>query len=113
MFVTLNTPFPKVETAPVIVGVVMVGEVAKTIAPVPVGVTAVVIAKVPDEVIGPPETERMDGTVKPTEVTASAHVGGPGIATVPIILLGGFSGTGVDGKGVEIEKPNESTAVIW
>ena len=63
MFVTLNTPFPKVETAPVIVGVVMVGEVAKTIAPVPVGVTAVVIAKVPEEVIGPPETLNIEGTV--------------------------------------------------
>ncbi|WP_196300790.1 hypothetical protein, partial [Streptococcus pneumoniae] len=65
------------------VGVTSVGEVAKTIDPVPVGVFVVVIAKVPEEVIGEPVTESIDGTVIATEVTVPVvgvvHV----IATAP------------------------------
>ena len=50
-------------------GVVNVGESASTIAPVPWGVNAVVIAKVPEEVIEAGVTDRIEGTVIPTEVT--------------------------------------------
>ena len=50
-------------------GVIRVGEDARTIAPVPVGVVAGVIAKVPDEVIGDPATDRNEGTERDIEVT--------------------------------------------
>lgn len=70
-FVANKTPNP----VHVITGVELlvpqkrVGDVCKTIAPVPVGAVAVVIAKVPDEVMGPPETASIDGTAKLTDVT--------------------------------------------
>lgn len=59
----------EVPDATPILGVIRVGEVASTIPPLPVGVFVVVIEKVPEEVIGPPERERMGGRVKLTEVT--------------------------------------------
>jgi hypothetical protein len=49
-------------------GVVKFGEVASTIAPVPVGVEAVPIVIVPEEVIAP-VVVRNEGTERPTEVT--------------------------------------------
>lgn len=44
-------------------------------APVPMGDTAVVIVKVPDEVIGDPATAKIDGTVIATEVTVPEVAG--------------------------------------
>jgi len=58
-----------VPVAAPIIGVTKVGEVDKTIDPVPVGVAVVEIAKVPEEVIGEPVTVNIDGTVRDTEVT--------------------------------------------
>lgn len=46
---------------------VMVGAAERTTDPVPV--EAPVMAMVPEEVMGDPETERKDGTEIPTEVT--------------------------------------------
>ena len=67
--VKLPDKFIDVPVATPMFGVVKVGEVAKTIAPDPVGVTAAVIAKVPDVVIEAGVTERNEGTVIPTEET--------------------------------------------
>jgi hypothetical protein len=60
--------FKDVPEATPMFGVVNEGEVAKTIAPVPVGVTAVPIVIVPEEVIAP-VVVRNEGTDKVTEVT--------------------------------------------
>lgn len=62
-------------------GVTSVGEVASTIAPVPVGATVVVIAKVPEDVIDAGVTDRIDGTVIPTEVTV------PVVGVVQVIAV--------------------------
>ena len=72
---------PDTDIFEVIEGLSMVGEVASTIEPVPVGATAVVIANVPDEVIDAGVTDRIDGTVIPTEVTV------PVVGVVQVIAV--------------------------
>lgn len=71
MFVISKTPEeenPVVD--PVIFGVVNVGLVSSTIAPVPVGVLVVLIVIVPEEVIGEFAIVKMlDTVLSPTEVT--------------------------------------------
>lgn len=73
-------------------GVTRVGEVDRTIAPVPVGVVAVDMAKVPEDVIGEPVTVRIDGTARAIEVTVPVvgvvHVNGdnpPDVRTCPLV----------------------------
>lgn len=57
----------------------------------PVGATAVVIASVPDEVIGDPVTDKIEGTESATEVTVpdveEAHWGTPAtrVKTWPVV----------------------------